>query len=123
MVKVISSINDTQDSEYLGNLVINNDTSNNYNNWSIIYILPDESSSITNIDLQVTMISRNVVVLSPLFNTPCLKANSSQNFIFKGVGKIPTKFNFFTNSNSSIIDENNYNIFVKKNKNKRRVTF
>ena len=123
MVKIISSINYTHESGYAGNLIIINDTSNNYNNWSLVYISQDESSNITDIDLQLTNISRNVFILSPLFNTPSLKANSSQTFIFKGKGEIPNKFTFFSNSNSSIIDENNYNTLFKKNFNKKRVSF
>ena len=128
MAKVISSINDTRISGYSGNLLITNDTNTNYVNWSITCILPDESSTISEINLQITKISKNVVVLSPLFNTPTLKANSTQSFVFKGLGTMPTKFTFGGNSNyislsSFIVEDNSMNSAIKTGNLRKRATF
>ena len=127
MAKVISSINDTRISGYSGNLVITNDTNTNYINWSITCILPDETSTISEINLQMTKISKNVIILSPLFNTPTLKANSTQTFIFKGFGTMPNKFTFSGNSNyislKALINEDNSDVTVKRGNLRKQVRF
>jgi hypothetical protein len=93
---------------YIGVLTIKNKTNNDYSNWTITCILP-ENSTINRIDLQILNIQKNIITLSPLPITPLLKANSTQIYNFSGNGNIPTKFNF---SGTSISSTNNNDLNI-----------
>ena len=93
---------------YIGVLTIKNKTNNDYSNWTITCILP-ENSTINRIDLQILNIQKNIITLSPLPITPLLKANSTQTYNFSGNGNIPTKFNF---SGTSISSTNNNDLNI-----------
>ena len=91
---------------YTGVLIIKNKTNNDYSNWTITCILP-ENTTINRIDLQIFNFQKNIIKLSPLPITPLLKANSTQTYNFSGNGNIPTKFIFSGTSTSSNNNELN----------------